>query len=150
MWYRAWTTARSDFALVELASHIRQNSPSCLVVLNTIEDSRLLYEMLCPTKQCQDVLLLNTHFTLEDRRAKIAICKQRLKDQQPIVLVSTQLIEAGVDIDFPVVYRDMCPLPNLIQSAGRCNRNKGVFTGRVYFFELHGDKGKPRAESYLP
>ncbi len=137
---------RSGFSLGELASHIRKNSTSCLIVLNTIEDSRRLYEMLCPSKQCQDVLLLNTHFTLEDRRAKIAICKQRLKDKQPIVLVSTQLIEAGVDIDFPVVYRDMCPLPSLIQAAGRCNRNKEIATGRVYFFELYGDNGKSRAE----
>ena len=135
-----------NFSLHELADHIKANCSSCLVVLNTIEDSRRLYEILCPDKQCQNVLLLNTHFTLEDRRAKIAICKQRLDDKQPVILVSTQLIEAGVDIDFPVVYRDLCPLPSLIQSAGRCNRNKYADVGYVYFFELHGDNGKPRAE----
>ncbi len=137
---------RSDFSLEELALHIRNNSASCLVVLNTIEDSRRLYEMLCPTKHGEAVLLLNTHFTLADRRAKITICKQRLKDKKPIILVSTQLIEAGVDIDFPIVYRDMCPLPSVIQSAGRCNRNKGITIGRVNFFELHGENGKARAE----
>jgi CRISPR-associated endonuclease/helicase Cas3 len=61
-------------------------------------------------------------------------------------LISTQLIEAGVDIDFPVVYRDLCPLPNLIQTAGRCNRNFKLDFGEVYFFEIKDKKLKSSAE----
>jgi len=135
-----------NFSLDNLAVTIRRRDASCLIILNTIEDTRRLYEQLCNTKQCEDVVLLNTHFTLDDRRAKIAHCKQRLDSGAKIILISTQLIEAGVDIDFPTVYRDMCPLPSLIQSAGRCNRNGKLVKGSVFFFELHGENNKTRAE----
>ena len=101
-------------------------------------------------KEC---VLLNTHFTLKDRRRKIWLCKRRLKQGEKIILISTQLIEAGVDIDFPNVYRDFCPLPSLIQAAGRCNRN-GELTnkdgnlqfGDVFFFALQKESGKFSSE----
>jgi CRISPR-associated endonuclease/helicase Cas3 len=94
-----------------------------------------------------ECILLNTHFTLNDRRAKLRHCQQRLNDKEKIILVSTQLIEAGVDIDFPVLYRDWCPLPNLIQSAGRCNRNGKYPTGgKVHFIALQRAGGKLSAE----
>lgn len=140
------------FSLSDLASAIQDEQSSCLVILNTIEDTRQLYNWLCPDGPRQDVVLLNTRFTLNDRRTKIAACKERLQQGEHIVLIATQLIEAGVDIDFPVVYRDLCPLPNLIQSAGRCNRNGKLKQseerkrGSVLFFELRDDEGKPRAE----
>jgi CRISPR-associated endonuclease/helicase Cas3 len=70
-----------------------------------------------------------------------------LDKKEKIILISTQLIEAGVDIDFPVLYRDWCPLPNLIQSAGRCNRNgKYPSVGEVHFIALQSAGGKLSAE----
>ena len=92
------------------------------------------------------VVLLNTHFIPEDRSKKIERIKELLKKGEHIILISTQLIEAGVDIDFPIVYRDLCPLPSLIQSAGRCNRNKKIPLGQVYFFQLQKEKGRPSSE----
>ena len=52
----------------------------------------------------------------------IAEIKQKLKDGEPVTVISTQLIEAGVDVDFPVVYRALAGLDSIAQSAGRCNR----------------------------
>ena len=133
-----------------LADEIRKQEKSCLVVLNTIKDTKNLYKELNGDFDSQteesDYILLNTHFTLEDRQEKLRICKERLDKDEKVVLISTQLIEAGVDIDFPIVYRDLCPLPNLIQTAGRCNRNYKIDFGEVYFFEIKDKNGKSSAK----
>lgn len=154
----------TSLTLDDLASSLDSETESCLVILNTIDDTRSLYDLFCQNGRRQDVILLNTRFTLNDRQKKLRYCqkwlkqnqseKGRSKKNQRLILISTQLIEAGVDIDFPVVYRDLCPLPNLIQSAGRCNRNgkrrnaqKNFIPGEVRFFELKElDAKKARAE----
>jgi CRISPR-associated endonuclease/helicase Cas3 len=131
----------------QLENEIQGHNNSCLVILNTIDDTKRLYVLLRELYRADECVLLNTHFTLNDRRAKLNHCQQRLKDKEKIILVSTQLIEAGVDIDFPVLYRDWCPLPNLIQSAGRCNRNGKYSTGgEVHFVALQSVGGKLSAE----
>jgi CRISPR-associated endonuclease/helicase Cas3 len=61
--------------------------------------------------------------------------RPRLRDNRRCRVVSTQLIEAGVDVDFPVVYRAACGLDSLAQAAGRCNREGRLAAGDVYFFE---------------
>lgn len=120
-----------------LAGKVKNQKNSCLIVLNTIKDTKNLFKALNPEADRQteegEYILLNTHFTLEDRQEKLRICNERLENKEKVVLISTQLIEAGVDIDFPIVYRDLCPLPNLIQTAGRCNRNYTLDYGEVYF-----------------
>ncbi len=127
-----------------LTNHIIEQNASCLVILNTIADSKDIYNEL--KEKVENVRLLNTYFTPNDRSHIIDEVKELLKNNQQIVLISTQLIEAGVDIDFPIVYRDLCPLPSLIQSAGRCNRNNVLDKGKVFFFELLGDNGRSRAK----
>jgi len=126
-----------------LANHILAQPDSCLIILNTIADTKELYEKL--SEQAENVLLLNTYFIPDDRTKIIQKAKDLLELKEKFYLISTQLIEAGVDIDFPIVYRDMCPLPSLIQSAGRCNRNKEILLGQVYFFQLVSDNGKTRS-----
>lgn len=134
------------FAIDDLADEILKQKGSCLIILNTIKDTKDLYDKF--QSQPDIYILLNTHFHLEDRKAKIKYCEDKLKSGKRIVLISTQLIEAGVDIDFPVLYRDLCPLPSLIQSAGRCNRNGNPEKGKVYFFELR-DKEKNNLRANL-
>lgn len=149
--YRITRLAHDNLRVEDLANIIRQQSQSCLVILNTIGDTKQLYNALNADSDEPvegEILLLNTHFTPNDRQRKIELCKAKLASSERVILISTQLIEAGVDIDFPVLYRDMCPLPNLIQSAGRCNRNGKAPVGDVYLFELKKENGEPSA-SYI-
>jgi CRISPR-associated endonuclease/helicase Cas3 len=138
--YKVNWFGEDDIEMDLLFNEIKNQSSACLVILNTIDDTKHLYDRLKDgTTPC---ILLNTHFTPFDRRAKIDRIKTFLDRKEKIILVSTQLIEAGVDVDFPVIYRDLCPLPSLIQSAGRCNRNAKLDFGQVYFFRLKKDNGK--------
>lgn len=72
------------------------------------------------------------------RRKTLAKIKALLLDNQECRVVSTQLIEAGVDIDFPTLYRAMAGLDSIVQAAGRCNREGKLATGNVYLFEPDG------------
>lgn len=65
--------------------------------------------------------------------------RKRLADGFPTILVATRVVEAGVDISFPVVYRDRCGLDSLAQSAGRCNRHGEAPMGHVYAYEAAED-----------
>lgn len=141
--YRIQLINEDNFSIEKLANHIQSQTKSSLVILNTINDTKKLYSLL---KCNPNVYLLNTHIIPKDRHEKIKIINDHLKANQKVTLISTQLIEAGVDIDFPIVYRDLCPLPNLIQSAGRCNRNKLLKIGTVYFFHLTNENGKSSAK----
>lgn len=132
----------TDLTIESLRDKIINEDNSVLVILNTIQDTKDLFNTLSDKG---NVHLLNTHFTPEDRLKKIESIKTILSKEK-VILISTQLIEAGVDIDFPVVYRDLCPLPSLIQSAGRCNRNKKIDKGNVYLFQLINQKGKYSSE----
>ncbi len=136
---------RGELSHRQLCDELEAQDKSVLVILNTIADTKTVYSQLKDKSLDTKIVLLNTHFTLEDRRQKIKDCKRYLGNQERVILISTQLIEAGVDIDFPVVFRDLCPLPNLIQSAGRCNRNGSLTRGQVVFFTLIGENEKPRA-----
>lgn len=71
---------------------------------------------------------------------QISLVKARLSQGCEVRVVSTQLIEAGVDIDFPIVYRAMSGLDSIIQAAGRCNREGKRANGDVYIFKLEGER----------
>lgn len=130
----------------QLAEKIIAENKSVLIILNTIDDSKDLFEGLYGCFSAEELHLLNTHFTPYDRKKKIEIIKERLEKNQKTILISTQLIEAGVDIDFPVLYRDFALVSSIVQSAGRCNRNGKLETlGKVVLFNLVKD-GKSRAK----
>lgn len=142
--YRIDWISQDDINYQDLIAHVKEQNQSCLVILNTIADTKYVYKEL--KNQFQYIILLNTHFVVQDRKDKIEKIKKLLKEKEQVIVISTQLIEAGVDVDFPVVYRDLCPLPSLIQSAGRCNRNKLIEYGQVYLFSLKDENGKKSSE----
>lgn len=132
--------------LETLKDSILSESSSTLVILNTIDDTKELYKLLLKEFDKEEVLLLNTHLTPRHRKIKIYLAKRRLRQDKHVILVSTQLIEAGVDIDFPVLYRDFATIASIVQSAGRCNRNGKLDNlGKVKLFKLQ-NKCKIRSE----
>jgi CRISPR-associated helicase Cas3/CRISPR-associated endonuclease Cas3-HD len=77
---------------------------------------------------------LSTNMCPAHRRATLDDVRGRLSGREPCCLVSTQCVEAGVDVDFPEVFRAFAPLDAIIQAAGRCNRNHRRSTGAVHVF----------------
>lgn len=132
-------------SISELSELILNANESVLVILNTIDDTKDVYNILKGSYDKKKLLLLNTHITPNDRKKKILSCKEKLANGERVTVISTQLIEAGVDIDFPAVFRDMATMPSIIQSAGRCNRNGKLKTGKVLLFNLIKN-GKERAK----
>ena len=88
-----------------------------LCIVNTRKDCRELFDMLP-----DGTVHLSANMCAEHRSKIIASIKEHLKNGESIRVVSTQLVEAGVDIDFPVVYRAMAGFDSIAQAAGRCNR----------------------------
>lgn len=89
-------------------------------------------------KNCFDsdtIFFLTTDLCPRHRSEVIRKIKERQKAGLPCKVVSTQCIEAGVDLDFHVLYRALAPLEAIIQAAGRCNRNGGQGVGKVIVFE---------------
>ncbi|MCD5397735.1 CRISPR-associated helicase Cas3' [candidate division NPL-UPA2 bacterium] len=124
-----------------------QKNKRVLITLNTRKSARLVRDSLAknwPAKYASiPLLFLSADVTLLDRLAAINI----IKEGRPCIVVSTQCIEAGVDIDMEVVIRDFAPLDSIIQIAGRCNRN-GRMTqmGIVEVMDLVNGKGKRYAD----
>ncbi len=111
---------------------------SILVVLNTKSAVRRLYDLL--KVRNINVEYLTTNLCAEHRSDKLTSIKETLKKKQDnIVVVSTNLIEAGVDISFECVYRSMTGLDSLAQTAGRCNRNGEMDCGIIYLIMLENE-----------
>ncbi|WP_189642769.1 CRISPR-associated endonuclease Cas3'', partial [Deinococcus piscis] len=90
-----------------------------LCIVNTRQHAQELFETLGDTRAN---FHLSTNMVPHHRKRVLAIIRHRLRHGKPCRVISTQLIEAGVDVDFPTVYRAMGPLEAIVQAAGRCNR----------------------------
>lgn len=101
-----------------------------LIILNTKKVVRDLYEELNTTDF--EVIHLSTGMCPAHRKEKIKDMKLKLKNKEKFVCISTQLIEAGVDISFECVIRSLAGLDSIAQAAGRCNRNGEVNLQDVY------------------
>ncbi len=121
----------------ELSQKIKGHQ-QVLCIVNTRTHARKLYDALKKTENCYH---LSARMCPVHRRKKIAEIKECLKEGKDCRVISTQLIEAGVDIDFPVVYRTMTGIDSIAQAAGRCNREGKLPMGDVFVFkstERHG------------
>jgi len=101
--------------------------PQCLVIVNVRDHASQLYEeLLCIAKErnlnAESVFHLSTRMCAAHRLRVLDRIRLRLKAGQPCHVVSTQLVEAGVDVDFPQVLRALAPLDSIVQAAGRADR----------------------------
>jgi CRISPR-associated endonuclease/helicase Cas3 len=121
----------------EVAERLRKEDKTFLIILNTIESSQEFYRKLKDLVNV-DIAYLSTAVIPKQRRERI----EQIKQGKYKVVVSTQVVEAGVDIDFDVVYRDFAPLDSINQSAGRCNRHGFRELGEVRVVKLVDDNGR--------
>ena len=133
--------ADSRYSIESLAEEIAGRTVNCrsiLVVLNTKSAVRSLYDRL--KARGIPAEYLTTNLCAEHRSDKIKKIKEILeKKRETIVVVSTNLIEAGVDISFEYVYRSMAGLDSVAQAAGRCNRNGELESGMIHLIDLEGE-----------
>ena len=131
-----------EYTTKELAEELAQHD-TALCIVNSRRDASQLYQALLETgKETQDLIHLSRNMCSAHLKERIAEIRHRLKAGIPTIVISTQLIEAGVDIDLPIVYRAMSGLDSIVQAGGRCNREgKRTALGEVYVFSL-SDSGK--------
>src|SRR5207302_280764 len=117
---------------------------SALCVVNTKKAARSVFEELKKTGAV-GVFHLSTGMCPQHRREKLVAIKSLLSVDSACYVVSTQLIEAGVDVDFPFLMRELSPLESIIQAAGRCNREGRIKDagGRVDVFRSVEGKMPP-------
>lgn len=113
----------------ELAGHVRPHE-RCLVICNRKKDALAVWVALGD----DDAFLLSTLLYPAHRKRLLAEIRSRLDAALPCRVISTQVVEAGVDLDFPIVFRALGPLDRIVQAAGRCNREGKPELGRVVIF----------------
>lgn len=118
---------------------------SVLCVVNSRKDAGQVYRALrdLPKVKADEVIHLSRSMCSAHLRRAIETIKERMREGEPTKVISTQLIEAGVDLDFPCVWRAHSGLGSIIQAGGRCNREgKMERRGQVFVFSL-ADGSRP-------
>ncbi len=109
--------------IVELALKEFKSHGSCLIIVNTKAWAQELYQSLQAEVERDAIFHLSTSLCPAHRKAIFKQVRYRLDNGLPVLCISTQLIEAGVDVDFASVIRFLAGLDSIAQAAGRCNRN---------------------------
>ena len=120
----------------EVSSMLQRDPRHTLIILNRRRAVGDVFSALRKRFPRRCIIALSTNLTPKDRRARIRLARTLTRKGISLILVSTQLIEAGVDLSFPVVHRDMAPLDSVIQACGRCNRHQEAGMGEVFLWEI--------------
>lgn len=105
-----------------------------LIILNTVQSSLDLHMQLAKLLPEATFIYLSSNVIPKQRLERIHCIKTH--SGSGLIIVSTQVVEAGVDIDVDIVYRDLAPLDSIIQASGRCNRNESKARSKVVLFQL--------------
>lgn len=127
-----------EYTLDDVADFVlEERKMSQLIILNTKGAVRGLYDRLVSEIPEKDLYYLTTNLTAADRLKRIGEIKKRLELGEPICVVSTQLIEAGVDVDFARVVRSLTGIDSIVQARGRCNREGKRKDARTYIVNIN-------------
>jgi CRISPR-associated endonuclease/helicase Cas3 len=136
---------RTEIVMGNLDLNTIAHGHQSLTIFNTRKQAIQAYQMLRMltgnsggTSLGFGLYFLSTHECSRHRSSIISEIKERLQSGLRCIVVSTQLVEAGVDFDFPVLYRAMAPLDSILQSAGRCNRHGLMDSAICTVFESEG------------
>ena len=141
---------QSDEALIEKATAF----PTCLIVVNSRKGAREIYNLIPKNRiKAENIYHLSTYMTPFDRINAITEIKNKITelekdfgdsvnvpDERKIIVVSTSLIEAGVDLDFFTVFREIAGLDNILQTGGRCNREGKRNNAEAFIFKRSQNK----------
>lgn len=124
--------------IIDFAEKVLEDKQSLLIICNTKAEANNIYEDVLV--EGAEKVYLSANMCCEHRKATIQDIRNKLREGKKILCVSTQVIEAGVDVSFACVIRLKAGMDSIIQAAGRCNRN-GELAGRapVYVIELLGE-----------
>lgn len=129
----------AEVEIAQLALDALRREGSCLVIVNTKGAAKRLFDLVSVELDEDTLYHLSTDMCPLHRKAELDTVCSRLKSQQPVLCISTQLIEAGVDVDFRSVVRFLAGLDSIAQAAGRCNRNGSPDPGTVYIVNPQGE-----------
>lgn len=120
----------------KIAEELISHKQGCVIVNLRAHAEKLFHilEKLVPETELEDIFYLTSNLCGAHRSRVLETIKERLAEGDSCYLVASQCIEAGVDLDFPVIYRALAPLESIIQAAGRCNRNGDSAEGKVVVF----------------
>ncbi len=128
----------------EKLADIARRYGNTLIIVNKRSTAKELYN-ICEGKKYH----LSTYMTPKNRSAVIREIKKDMQSGVKITVISTSLIEAGVDLDFETVFRENAGIDNIIQSGGRCNREGKRDFGDVFVFETDGGSGEIQLKSNI-
>lgn len=137
-------------SLAELVAREFLDVRSVLVIFNKKRSVAEFFDKMKEYLTEVEIFYLTTNLCAEHRRSIIGQIKELLnRRDRKVLVVSTNLIEAGVDLSVECVYRSLAGIDSIAQAAGRCNRNGELERGRVKIFEMSGDEPGRNMEELL-
>jgi CRISPR-associated endonuclease/helicase Cas3 len=134
-------TGNTDFS--EIFQNYWNKDKSCLIVCNTVQRSLDIYENISNLEMSNPVYYLSTNIIPAQRESIIESIKKDLSERECPVLITTQVVEAGVDLDFDMGFRDIGPVDSIVQVAGRINRenSENRKNSPLYIVRFEDQKG---------
>lgn len=124
----------------EIVNEIMLENNNLLIIMNTKKTAEKVFDIISSQGIYKNIYYLSTNLAPVHRKNIIKEIKEKLLNKEQVICVSTQLIEAGVDISFECNIRNICGADSAAQAGGRCNRNGEKEIGKTYLINIKGEK----------